>query len=139
MKKTLAIALVAIAAFAAYSKDLYEAIAIVESNGNDYAIGDSGKAVGRYQIWKIYVDDVNRICKLKRINKSFTYADRTNPVKSLEMVKIYTDFYAKRYERLTGKKATAEIIARIHNGGLNGWKNTATVKYWNKVKREMAK
>lgn len=139
MKKTLAIILVAIAAFAASAKDLYEAIATVESNNNDYAIGDNGNAVGRYQIWKIYVDDVNRICKLLRIKKRFTYADRTNPVKSLEMVKIYIDFYAKRYERLTGNKATDEIKARIHNGGLNGWKKSATVKYWNKVKREMAK
>lgn len=139
MKKILAIGLIAIATFAAYSKDLYEAIATVESNGNDYAIGDNGNAVGRYQIWKIYVNDVNRICKLLRNKKQYTYADRTNPVKSLEMVKIYTDFYAKRYERLTGKKATDEIKARIHNGGLNGWKKTATIKYWNKVKREMAK
>lgn len=139
MKKIFAIALVAIAALTASAKDLYEAIAIVESNGNNYAIGDKGKAVGRYQIWKIYVDDVNRICKLKRIAKRYTYADRTNPVKSLEMVKIYTDFYAARYERLTGKKATDEIRARIHNGGLNGWKKPATLKYWSKVKKEMAK
>lgn len=139
MKKIIAIGLVAIAAVSASAKDLYEAIATVESNGNDYAIGDNGNAVGRYQIWKIYVDDVNRICKLLRNKKQYTYADRTNPVKSLEMVKIYTWFYAKRYERLTGKKATDEIKARIHNGGLNGWKKTATIKYWNKVKREMAK
>lgn len=139
MKKILAIALVAIAAFAATAKDLYEAIATVESNGNDYAIGDNGNAVGRYQIWKVYVDDVNRICKLNGLKRRYTYADRTNPEKSLEMVKLYTWFYAKRYERLTGKKATAEIKARIHNGGLNGWKKTATVKYWHKVKKEMAK
>ena len=139
MKKALAIALATMAAVTASAKDIYAAIATVESNGNDYAIGDNGNAVCRYQIWKIYVDDVNRICKLKRFKKRYAYADRTNPVKSLEMVKIYTWFYAKRYERLTGNKATAEIIARIHNGGLNGWKKTATVKYWHKVKKEMAK
>lgn len=139
MKKISAITLMALMTLAVSAKDLYEAIATVESNGNDYAIGDNGNAIGRYQIWKIYVDDVNRICKLKRIEKQYTYSDRTNREKSLEMVKIYTDFYAARYERLTGNKATAEIKARIHNGGFDGWNKNSTVKYWNKVKREMAK
>ena len=36
-----------------------------------------------------------------------------------------------------GHKATAEDIARIHNGGLNGFKKQATEKYWVKVKAEL--
>lgn len=130
--KQIFIAAALIAAVTVNAKDVYSAIAAVESNNRDSAIGDKGNAVGRYQIWKIYVDDVNRIS-----GKKYTYDDRKDAVKSLEMVKIYTDHYGKRYERLTGKKVTDEVKARIHNGGLNGYKKAATLKYWNKVKKEM--
>lgn len=133
MKKLIIMSMLAVSSIL-HADDVYSAIATVESNNNDRAVGDNGNAVGRYQIWKIYVDDVNRIS-----NKKYTYADRYNAVKSLEMVKIYTAHYCKRYERITGKKANDEIIARIHNGGLNGWKKQATVKYWNKVNKEMNK
>jgi hypothetical protein len=50
------------------------------------------------------------------------------------MIKIYTEYYGKRYERITGKKVTAEIIARLHNGGPNGFRKSCTLKYWHKVK-----
>lgn len=110
----------------------YRAIAWVESRNNDNAIGDGGRAVGRYQLWKVYVDDVNRIS-----GRSYTYDDRCDAGKSLEMVKIYLAYYGRRYERLTGKKATWEILARIHNGGPNGWKKKSTKKYWDKVDRYM--
>ena len=33
------------------------------------------------------------------------------------------------YERKTGKKASLEVLASIHNGGSNGWKKEATLKY----------
>jgi hypothetical protein len=131
MKKLLIISALIISS-AIQAKDVYEAIAIVESQGNDNAVGDKGKAIGRYQLWEVYVLDVNRISK-----KKYCSDDRKDPAKSLEMVKIYTGYYCERYTRLTGKEATAETIARVHNGGPNGWKKQATDKYWNKIKREM--
>lgn len=133
-KKSVIIALLAIATAAVQAADLFTAIATVESNGNDYAVGDRGRAIGRYQLWKVYVDDVNRIA-----GTSYTYADRTDPEKALQMVKIYIGHYAARYERLTGKTATDEVKARLHNGGPNGYKKGATIAYWNKVKKEMGK
>ena len=36
---------------------LLDALIQVESNGNDKAIGDNGKAIGCLQIWKIYWTD----------------------------------------------------------------------------------
>ena len=39
-------------------------------------------------------------------------------------------------ERL-GRKPTLEDIARIHNGGPNGWKKKSTDAYWAKVKKEL--
>lgn len=111
----------------------YRAIAWVESRNNDRVIGDGGNAVGRYQLWKIYVDDVNRI----RGGSYYSYEDRYDASKSLEMVKVYVEHYSKRYERLTGKEATWEIKARIHNGGPNGWKKASTIRYWKKIREYM--
>lgn len=116
------------------SEQLLDAIAIVESNCNDSAVGDNGNAVGRYQIWKTYVDDVNRI-----VHTSYSYADRKDPVKAREMVKIYLRHYGRVYERRTGKPATDEVLARIHNGGPRGYQKAATLKYWTKVRRELKK
>lgn len=112
-----------------FFEPLINIIAIIESNNNSQAIGDSGKAVGTYQLHKIFVDDVNRIIG----SKKYSYADRLNPTKSREMVKIYLQHYATQ-KRLC-HKPTCEDMARIINGGPNGYKKKSTVKYWSKVKK----
>ena len=103
----------------------------VESGGNNQAIGDGGNAVGCLQIWKIVVDDVNRIQK----DEVFTYADRTDRQKSVRMAQIYLTHYGNHYERKTGHMANMEVLARCWNGGPSGYKKQSTVKYWNKVKK----
>lgn len=115
------------------TEKLLDSIEIVESNCDAFAIGDKGNAVGSFQIWKVYVDDVNRIIGKKK----YTYDDRYDRKKSREMTRIYLEHYGKRYERITKKVATDEIYARIHNGGLNGWKKDSTIKYWKKVKKHL--
>lgn len=112
--------------------DFLKAIETVESHGNTKAIGDNGKAYGVYQIHKSYVEDVNRIS-----GKNFTHEDAFDKDKAKEMVEIYLTNYGKSYEKKTGKKATNEVLARIHNGGPNGYKKDATKKYWNKVQKEL--
>ena len=116
------------------AKDIYEATSFVESRNDDFAVGDHGKAVGRYQLHNIYVDDVNRIA-----GTTYTYADRFDPVKSKEMVIIYLNHYGKRYIRLTGLPVTDEVKARIHNGGPDGFKKDSTLAYWDKVREELYK
>jgi len=34
-----------------------------------------------------------------------------------------------------GREATPEDLARIHNGGPNGYKSKLTIKYWERVKK----
>lgn len=102
---------------------LLDAIIQVESGGNPNAVGDSGKAVGIMQIWPIMVEDINRI-----LNKNvYTLEDRYNPNKSVEMYNIFMEHYCKFY--------SDEQKARCWNGGPDGWKKTATLPYWNKVKK----
>ena len=114
------------------SQNLLDAIQTVESNGNESAIGDNGKAVGAFQIHKIYVDDVNSFSSEK-----FTYEDRKNKEKSQKIVKLYLEHYGKSYEKKTGKKATNEVLARIHNGGPKGYNKEATKNYWKKVENNL--
>lgn len=110
---------------------LLDAIEAVESGGDANAVGDGGDAVGSFQIHKIYVDDVNRICRLRAPNELYItiyeYHHRTSPVLSRRMAKIYLNHY--------GKGKSLEDIARIHNGGPDGWKKESTKPYWEKVKR----
>ena len=107
---------------------LLPALAMIESGNNPAAIGDNGHAVGIYQLHEVYVDDANIIS-----GQNYTYADRLNPEKSQEMVHIYLNYYGIRYERLTGKPVTAEVLAAIHNGGPDGWKKPSSQAYAERV------
>ena len=106
------------------------AIIAVESNGNDRAIGDDGLAYGALQIHACYVQDASEYA-----NKSWTHEDAYDRETAIEMFTAYMSRYAN--ERRLGRPATAEDIARIHNGGPNGHKKACTIKYWNKVKTEL--
>jgi hypothetical protein len=117
--------LIAVHCNAADLDRLIPALIKVESNGNNFAIGDRGNAVGCLQIWKIVIDDVNRILK----EDKYTYTDRLSRKKSIEVCRIYLTHYAK--------DKTEEQAARIWNGGPRGHTKEATKKYWEKVRKEM--
>ena len=112
------------------SDSLINAIIKVESNDNVNVIGDNGKAVGCMQIWKVVVDDVNKVSKLQ-----YNYNDRFNTEKSIEIFQLYINKYATA-KRL-GRTPTDEDMARIWNGGPNGFKKAGTKQYWLKVKAEL--
>ena len=104
--------------------NMISALIFVESSGNDSAYNASEDAVGCLQIRKTMVDDVNRILK----NKIYTYSDRWNRTKSIEMLKIYCNHYNLN---------TPEHIARCWNGGPRGLAKPQTVNYWSRVKNKM--
>ena len=100
----------------------------IESGGNDMAVGDSGKAHGALQIHQICVDDVNRI-----YGTSYTIQDAYKRDEAIEICKLYLMYWGSE-ERL-GRKATYEDLARIWNGGPNGYKKESTIGYWKKVEK----
>lgn len=109
-------------------KPLFNAIEKVESlNG----IFGKNNEVGCYQIRKVYVDDVNRIIG----KKTYTYNDRFNKELSEQMMIVYINHYCT--EKRIGRKPSWEDVARIHNGGPNGFKKVSTIKYWKKVERNL--
>jgi hypothetical protein len=114
---------------------LIDAIEWVESGCDSSAVGDDGKAVGAFQIHKIYVDEVNRIIiKNKYRIPTFRYEDRLCNNMSRVMVYIYLSEFGKH--SLPDK---LEIAARIHNGGPQGYKKESTKAYWAKVKERLEK
>lgn len=97
------------------------AIACVESSGNPYAFNEKEGAIGLYQIRAAYAQDAG-----------FCHQDAWCPFRSEIIIAAYMRKYATR-DRL-GREPTIEDLARIHNGGPNGFKRASTDAYWAKVK-----
>lgn len=140
MSRRLAVAVIALfcaltASAVEIPRSFLEALISVESGYRVATAGDGGRSVGILQIHKVYVRDVNNILG----REFYSYSDRLNPDKSRAMTVIYLKHYGRRYEHKTGKPATLEVLARIHNGGPNGWAKPATEKYWLKVKKALGR
>ena len=103
---------------------LFNAVAIVESNKNDVAVGDNGKSFGRYQIQKPYWED-------SRVPGEFMQ------VKDKEYAEKVMIAYWQRYCPTALANHDFEVLARVHNGGPKGHKKEATKKYWAKVRQKM--
>lgn len=114
--------------------NLIKAISAVESGGNPKAV--SGKHAGILQISPIAVDDCNRINKLKKNKKRFTYKDRYSVEKSIEMFWIIQDFYKPKKE--LNDSALQEHMIRLWNGGCN-YRKSSTNGYLRKVLRQLRK
>lgn len=104
----------------------------LESNNNDFAVGDNGKSISRYQIQlKCYQDATN-------FNKSiqFSYNSLTNRANAEIVVKAYISRYSKNN--------SFEEWARLWNGG-PAWKKATGQKkknldiYWKKFEKILAK
>jgi len=104
--------------------NLISALIIVESSGNDMAIGDGGKAIGPLQIHRGVVLDVNRIT-----GTHYRHQDMTNRAQARAVCEAYLRHY--------GKGASTEQLARRWNGGPRGDTKTSTEAYWAKVKKHL--
>lgn len=113
--------------------NLIEALIVVESQGNDKAVGDSHlsePSIGVLQIRPIMVREVNRILKLSGDERKFHLKDRYDRDKSIEMFMIWKEFYHE--------DSDDETIARSWNGGPRGDKNPKTIRYWEKVEEVLS-
>lgn len=105
--------------------NLISALIIVESSGNDMAIGDNGKAIGPLQIHRGVVLDVNRIT-----GSHYKHSEMTNRVAARAVCEAYLKAY--------GKGCSTEQLARKWNGGgPSGDNKPSTLPYWNKVKKHL--
>ena len=116
MKKLLVLALMAVSmTMTAQSKSqadlqkkwgaVIEAIAMVESEGNPKRVSRNGLYVGYLQISEILVRECNRIAGYKK----YTYADRYDKQKSINMFIDYQEFH--------NKTSNMEKAIRLWNSG----------------------
>ena len=111
---------------------LLSALIAVESGGRDDAVGRSGESIGVLQIHPSCLQDVNRVT-----GRAYALCDRWNTAKSKEICTAYLSHYGRLYERRTGRKADAEVLARMWNGGPRGYAKESTRRYWAKVQAEL--
>lgn len=97
--------------------DFIEALVWVESKGNCCAVGDKDDT-GVLQIRKPIVDDCNRIlgCEM------FTYEDRLDSLKSVQMFNIIQDQYNPSHDK---------------HFALKIWNSKAPISYHRKVMRKL--
>lgn len=108
-----------------------DAIAEVESNHRDDAVGDGGKAIGRFQIWRVYWQDAIAHCPTL---KDARYEDVTERVYAERILVAYM----LRYCPQAVEAKDYEHMARVHNGGPRGHRKQATLGYWSRVSRALA-
>jgi len=114
------------------------ALAIVESSLNPLAVGDNGNAVGYLQITPAVVQDVNTF-----YGTTYEMDDRYDTRKSVEICKKYLKYWGEVFEKKTGRPPSAEIYAKMWNGGCYAWKKTdpKVLKnldiYWDKVNKQL--
>ena len=111
---------------------LLAAMCEVESNGDCSKIGKVGE-IGCYQIRECYwIDALEHDPSI-----GGEYEDVIDREYAEKCIYAYWDRYAT--EKRLGRPVTDEDRAKIHNGGPNGHKKDATMKYWNKIKKELDK
>ncbi len=122
-------------------RDTLDAIRQVETGGcaneGRGAKGDNGNALGPYQIWRIYHTDAaerdKALTDYKRCLNDKAYSERVVRAYMLR----YCREQMRRLDAGTATLADVERVARVHNGGPRGHTKKATVRYWNKVKKEL--
>jgi soluble lytic murein transglycosylase-like protein len=99
---------------------LIDAVAQAESNNNPRAVGDNGRALGAYQIHRAYWRDGTRL-----LGVYWSYKEAFDPKKARSIVKAYLLHY--------GRGKSLIEMARIHNGGPNGYRKKSTLGYARKI------
>ena len=105
---------------------LFDAIHQVETDGRHHVVGDGGRSRGPYQISAAYWKDA---CRHGGVNWSYSRHVWSRP-HCEQVMKWYWDRYDAR---------TDQQRARIHNGGPSGHRKSSTLRYWYKVRRELAR
>jgi len=99
---------------------LLDAIAQIESHCDPNAVGDRGRALGTYQIHRVYWEDGTAL-----LGVDWPHRDATDPKKARRVVNAYLLHY--------GKGKSLIEMARIHNGGPRGHEKKTTVCYVRRI------
>jgi hypothetical protein len=101
---------------------LLDVLASVESGNNPSAVGDHGHALGLYQIHRAYWEE-----STQRLGVDWPFSQAFDPDKARCVVRAYLLHH--------GCGRTLLDVARIHNGGPNGYRRRSTLGYARRVDR----
>jgi hypothetical protein len=110
--------------------DFIRAIGQIESKNTDSAIGDGGRAFGRYQIHDVCVTGSGLKDLLNYQHKNMFDSVKAERV-FWAVMGINCHVYAQKY----GKYPNYGELARMWNGGPNGYQNEATLNYLKKFEQ----
>ena len=111
--------------------DFIRAIGQIESKNIDSLIGDYGRAIGRYQIHDICVTGSG----LKDL-LNYQHKDMEDSVKAEHVFWAAMGVHCYTYAQKHRKYPTYEELARMWNGGPNGYKKESTLGYLKKFKEQ---
>ena len=111
---------------------LLAAMVLVESGGDDSAIGDHGRAHGCLQIQKACIEDVNHYT-----GTNYSLSDAHHRKRALAIAEAYMRLWATK--RRLGHDPTAEDFARTFHDGPTGFRNPHSKTYWAKVQKHLPK
>lgn len=110
--------------------DILEAIRFVESSGRrNPPDGDNGKAIGQYQIHRVYWFDANEFDQ--------TLGGKYQDCRKRAYAERVIDAYMRRFAKQAWAEGDGQTIARIHNGGPKGHEKASTEGYWQRVKQRL--
>lgn len=90
-------------------------------------LGDGGRALGPLQIHKRYFNDAAEFDP--------SLGDDYRKVANLQFAERVVTAYLNRYASNAIVRNDYQMMARIHNGGPDGWKEKSTLKYWHRIKK----
>jgi hypothetical protein len=109
---------------------LLDAIRFVESGNRDNVPdGDDGKAIGPYQIHKVYWFDANEFDQ----SLGGTYQQ----CRKRDYAERVIDAYMRRHAKRAWAIGDGQTIAKVHNGGPKGHQKNATKGYWQRVRKQL--
>ncbi|MCA8952330.1 MAG: hypothetical protein KDE27_22665 [Planctomycetes bacterium] len=108
-------------------REMLDAIRFVESGWREHPPdGDGGRAIGPYQIHRIYWRDALEF----EPGLGGDYDDCRDRAYAERVIGAYMAHWVPE----AWQHGDAEVIARTHNGGPNGRNKATTLRYWQRVR-----
>ncbi len=112
-------------------QNFFAAIRTEESYDGKVTIGDGGLSRGDYHITRAFWTDG---CEQGNVDWDYDTLVWSRP--HCEQIMLW---YFQRYCPDAMKRCDLKTLARIHNGGPRGHRKAATLEYWRRIQKHMAK
>lgn len=104
------------------TEELLDRIALIESSGGKYLVGDNGRSLGVYQMGKLAWKDATEYRKRHGLPVWSYHQGVMHPERSRAYAKCYLKVLEDRLHRLMGRPPTKAHIYSAYNWGLSNLK-----------------